>query len=335
MPNVQRVFITDCEGPISKNDNAFELSSQIIPNGDKIFSVISKYDDVEADVVKRPDYNAGDTLKLILPTFRAFGATDELMEEYSSNNVLLVPGAKETLGEVEPLKPHIVSTSYEHYIRALCGIVDFPFENTYSTRLRINNYGISESERARLQEIAKEVVEMPVMTIPSSNSLDDFSAEDRRNIERLDKIFWEEIPQMGIGRILKEVKPVGGHEKANAVKEISEKLGVKLSEVMYVGDSITDQKAFRLVRDAGGLTVSFNGNDYAVREAEVGITAPHTDMISIIAETFRDEGREGVIETAKEFPRVEVIVPENMEEFSKHSSRFRKTVRGEPIGKLG
>jgi len=32
---------------------------------------------------------------------------------------------------------------------------------------------------------------------------------------------------------------------------------------MYVGDSITDAEAFRLMRDAGGLAVSFNGNGYA------------------------------------------------------------------------
>lgn len=43
---MKRIFISDCEGPISKNDNAFELSSNFIPNGDKLFTNISKYDDV-------------------------------------------------------------------------------------------------------------------------------------------------------------------------------------------------------------------------------------------------------------------------------------------------
>jgi len=41
----KRVFISDCEGSISKNDNAYEISSQVMPKGGKIFSVISKYDD--------------------------------------------------------------------------------------------------------------------------------------------------------------------------------------------------------------------------------------------------------------------------------------------------
>ena len=43
---MKNIFISDCEGPISKNDNAFELTAHFIPEGDKLFTNISKYDDV-------------------------------------------------------------------------------------------------------------------------------------------------------------------------------------------------------------------------------------------------------------------------------------------------
>ena len=66
-------FNTDCEGPISKNDNAMELSEFYIPNGHRLFAIVSKYDDYLADVERRPGYKAGDTLKLILPFLKAFG----------------------------------------------------------------------------------------------------------------------------------------------------------------------------------------------------------------------------------------------------------------------
>ena len=71
----KRFFATDCEGPISKNDNAMELAGQFLPRGERFFSRVSKYDDFLADVEKRPGYRAGDTLKLILPFFKAFGVT--------------------------------------------------------------------------------------------------------------------------------------------------------------------------------------------------------------------------------------------------------------------
>jgi len=101
----QRIFVTDCEGPISKNDNAFELTTYFVPNGDQFFALISKYDDVLADVVKKPGYKAGDTLRLILPFLKAYGATNEKIREYSSKNVLLVPGARDTLQFVRNLMP--------------------------------------------------------------------------------------------------------------------------------------------------------------------------------------------------------------------------------------
>ena len=80
---MKRVFISDCEGPISKNDNAFELAANFIPNGDKLFTNISKYDDVLADVLHKTGYTAGSTLKLIIPFFKAYGVKDKQMEEFS------------------------------------------------------------------------------------------------------------------------------------------------------------------------------------------------------------------------------------------------------------
>ena len=67
MPRTSSVFITDWEGPFGKNDYALELSAQYLPNGDNFFTLLSKYDDILADVLKRKNYGAGDTLKLILP----------------------------------------------------------------------------------------------------------------------------------------------------------------------------------------------------------------------------------------------------------------------------
>ena len=110
---MKRVFISDCEGPISKNDNAFEAAARFVPNGDKLFTLISKYDDVLADVLKKPGYNAGDTLKLILPFLKAYDVTDACLKEFSAENLVLIAGSKNTLKHVRRLSDaFIVSTSY-------------------------------------------------------------------------------------------------------------------------------------------------------------------------------------------------------------------------------
>lgn len=359
----QRIFISDCEGPISKNDNAFELATHFIPQGDKLFMLISRYDDILADIVKKTNYKAGDTLKLILPFLKAYGATNQNITEYSSKNVLLVPGAKQMLQFVRAVMPSfIVSTSYEQYIRALCSLIDFPYENVYCTRLDLDKYRLDEKEKEHLKQLRKEMSALPLLEIPkNAKSLHDFPTRYQKAIKRLDEIFWEEIGRMEIGKIFDEVNPVGGYEKAEAVQSIARNLGNRLSNVMYVGDSITDVSAFQLVRKEGGLTISFNGNEYAVREAEIAVLSENAVVTAILADTFNKFGKNGVFKLIREWnyqafqkysvnlslqkrisklypqqlPKVEIIMSDNKEQLMKESIAFRKTVRGEAIGKLG
>ena len=359
----QRVFISDCEGPISKNDNAFELAAHFIPKGEKLFAVISRYDDVLAEIVKPPGYKAGDTLKLILPFFKAFDVTDGEMLAFSRQNLLLMPYAKQTLAYIRGFMPtYIVSTSYEHYIKALCETMEFPFQNAYCTRLALDKYDITPKEKWKLREIAQEIAGMPMIEIPgNAKSLSDLHPTHRTAIERLNEIFWKEIAQMRIGEIFSEVNPVGGGEKARAVEEIAQNHGVELENVMYVGDSITDVESFRLVRSRGGLTISFNGNRYAVREAEIAVLSQNTAVTSILAKVFHEHGRDQVLRLTKNWnmetlskldvptriiehalrahpeglPKIKIVTRENMEAVARESSEFRKKVRGEAVGALG
>jgi energy-converting hydrogenase A subunit R len=359
----KRVFVTDCEGPISKNDNAFELACHFIPQGEKFFTQISRYDDVLADVVKREDYKAGNTLKLIVPFFKAYGVTDKTIVEFSAQNILLMLGAKEALQFLKNVMPSfIVSTSYEHYIRALCRVLDFPCENTYCTTLSIDAYHMGKKEQKKLKEFRQEICAMPLIEVPEgAKSLQDFSERDQKTIERLDEVFWEEIMQLESGAIFEEISPVGGVDKAKAVRNIVEKIGSILSNVIYIGDSITDVKCFRLVRKKGGVTISFNGNIYAVREAEIAVLSANALVIAVFADVFRRVGKESVLDLVenwgytgltrfnvnpllqeklrnlfpKTLPKVQRITKGNMRELASESGAFRKRVRGERVGRLG
>jgi len=359
---VKRVFISDCEGPISKNDIAFEITSHFVPNGDKLFTVISRYDDA-LDVIQRPNYKAGDTLKLILPFLKAYDVTDSKMRKFSAQSLLLISGIKDTLKHVrEVANAFLVSTSYEHYIKALCQAINFPYENTYCTTLSIDKYHIAEKEKTKLKEIAQEITKMPIIEIPpEAKSLKDFLEGPRETIGRLDEVFWKIITRMDSGRIFSEVNPVGGGEKAEAVKGAVKKMRGAFADVMYVGDSITDVEAFKFVRENGGLAVSFNGNQYAVKNAEIAVLSEHSIVTAIIADVFSRFGKQQTLNLAenwnpealkkspvnqtllnnlfklyaKKLPKVKIITEENMEALAKESSEFRKKVRGEAIGSLG
>jgi energy-converting hydrogenase A subunit R len=360
---LNRVFISDCEGPISRNDNAFELASKFIPDGDRLFTSMSRYDDVLADVIKREGYKAGDTLKLILPFFKAYGVTNKDMVEYSGRHVLLIPGVKEMLGFIRGLmSSFIVSTSYAQYMHALCRIVDFPFESVYCTELDLDKYEISDEEKSRLRQLREEMIRLTVPEIPkSAQRLEDLPRKMQGTINRLDEIFWKEVSSMKIGELLSEVNPVGGAEKATSVKNVCNRLNLNIQNAMYVGDSITDVEAFRLVRKEGGLTVSFNGNNFAVREAEVAVLSENAVVTAALADIFNSFGKDrliGLIDNwdpfaferfvssqplrqcflrvcRKSFQRVEVVTARNRDRLMRESSAFRKTVRGEGVGGLG
>ena len=131
----EKFYVTDCEGPLSINDNAYELSDYFIPEGGEFFSILSNYDDM---LVERntEGYLAGSTLKLILPFFKAYGLTERDLIEFSEDNINMVNGAYHMISYVQDIMPfYIVSTSYNQYIKALCDKTGFIYENTYSTHL--------------------------------------------------------------------------------------------------------------------------------------------------------------------------------------------------------
>lgn len=360
---MKRVFISDCEGPISKNDNAFELTAHFVPSGDRMFTILSRYDDVLAYVVKRAGYEAGDTLKLVLPFLKAYDVRDKQMQKFSRQSLILISNAQHTLQHVRSIAPaFIVSTSYEHYVKALCQSVKFPSENTYCTRVSLDNYRMTEKERKELRALADEISQMPKFEAPpSARSLKDLSEEARLTVGKMDEIFWKQIAFMQIGKIFSEVRVVGGAGKVNAIEDIVSKQGVTVKEVMYIGDSITDIKAFEHVKGGGGLTVSFNGNEHAVRNAEVAILSKDSIVTAILADVFLKCGKTDAMELVEDWskrtlegsqvdrtlldrfskvcpgmlPKVKIIKDQNREGLCRESSRFRKKVRGEAIGKLG
>ena len=362
MKEGKRVFITDCEGPVSKNDNAFELTSHFIPEGERFYTQISRYDDVLAYVVKREGHNAGDTLKLIVPFLKAYGATNAKIAELSAQNIVLMPGIKETLQFVHEMPSFIVSTSYEYYIRTLCDVLDFPYSNAYCTCLDIDSHSVSSAERERLKKFRRQIRRLPLIEFSKEvTSLQDLSETDQRTIEQLNDIFWEKITNMESGVFLKEVKPIGGLEKVKAAEDIVDRSRTSLGDVIYVGDSITDVECFRLVRENGGVTISFNGNEYAVREADIAILSNNTLAIAIVAQAYGKFGLDSVYDLVDSWkkeelsrfkvvpallkaveqtfphvlPKVSRITKSNVERLAKESSSFRKRVRGEEVGRLG
>ncbi|MEA3386587.1 MAG: HAD hydrolase family protein, partial [Thermodesulfobacteriota bacterium] len=317
-------------------------------------------------------YKAGDTLKLVLPFLMACGATNKKMEEFSESTLMLLPGAKDMLSKVAGLMPtFIISTSYCSYLHALCKVSGFPEDQVYCTAVDLDQYELTEQEQNRLEELASEIAGQPLVSWPEeTKNIKDLSNENLALVSRLDTIFWEEIPKMRIGKILSDINPVGGFEKARAVENSLKKTGLTLSEVLYVGDSITDVQALELVRNAEGVAVSFNGNRYSIKAAKWACICGNTTIIGAIARLLTLNGMEAMIELMadmdsdyaegtgfmdalasmgvepvfleplrllrdKDAPRIFLVNSTNISDVIKDSEYMRKNVRGLRVGELG
>jgi energy-converting hydrogenase A subunit R len=346
----RRIYVTDCEGPLTRNDNAQEIAERFLPDGAELFARLSKYDDLLADVVRRPGYNAGDTLRLLPPFLKAFQITDEDIGAFSAENVLLVPGALQLLEEIAALLPtFIISTSYAFYVEALCKLSGFPPANVRSTELSLDAWRMPEDEKAWLRAETARVMERDLIEIPEgASSAGALSPADAVTVARLDDLFWTRMDGRVSGQMVAAVHPVGGGMKLAALQNIVATEGVEGPGVMYVGDSITDAPPLAAVKAWGGVSLSFNGNGYALAAAEFAAASPDAGAAAELAKAFAGGGRDGVEAAVRAWPKAPQgeeptgrararvgLVDEEPVTLAEASAAARRDVRGERIARLG
>jgi len=285
----RKLIFFDLEGPLSPQDNAYEvMRTHLGAEGAKIFERISKYDDI-ISLEGCEGYEPGDTLALLVPFLLAHGITAEDIRKVSEQ-AGLVSGSRFLCDKLRERgwKIYIISTSYEQHALNIGEKLGIPAENVVCTKLNLDERRKEMSEKvfALVHKYEQEILEMP---LTEEGSL-------KRLCERLDALFFEELPAVGFEVF--ETKVVGGERKASALREIAEREGVALEDVIAVGDSITDFKMLDAVRRSGGLAVVFNGNEYAVPYASVGLASTDIRFLLILCDAFAAGGKKEALDVA-------------------------------------
>jgi energy-converting hydrogenase A subunit R len=282
----------DLEGPLAPQDNAYELM-KLFPRGGKILEVISRYDDL-LTLEARPDYEPGDTLALIIPFLVCHGITDEQITAMGQK-AKLTAGAALLISKLESRGWYTfcLSTSYEQYAFPITQRLGMRHENVACTSLPLAQIRqlLSRKEFALLEQTENEIV-----------NLNPF-ADDTRIKEYLDYFYWQKLPQTRWGRIINQVKPVGGRRKVEALHNFSTRMGKPLSDWTVVGDSITDFKMLRAVNKSGGLAIAFNANEYALPYSTLGLASVSLYDLWIVLEAWEKGGREDVERVVKEMEK--------------------------------
>jgi energy-converting hydrogenase A subunit R len=279
----------DLEGPLAPQDNAYELM-KLFPHGGKIFEVISRYDDL-LTLERRPDYEPGDTLALIIP-FLAYHGMEEEQIATMGQKAKLTSGAAELMIKLkfQGWYTFCISTSYEQYALPITQRLGILRENVACTSFPLTQIRklLSHNEFALLKQTEQEIVNLNPFT------------DDTKIKEYLDYFYGQKLPQTRWGGIIGQVKPVGGSRKVEALEKFSTRMGKPLSQWAVVGDSITDFKMLQAVNKTGGLAIAFNANEYALKYATVGSASVSLDDLWIVLEAWEQGSRQDVERVVKE-----------------------------------
>ncbi len=323
----------DLEGPLSPQDNAYELM-KLFPDGDRIFEVISRYDDL-LTLEGREGYEPGDTLALIVPFLVLHNISEDNINTLASK-ASLTGGAAKLISRLETTgwKVFCITTTYQQYATHLTQKLCIYAHNVASTPLPLDKVRITlgKEDAALLQQTEQDILTMSPVS------------DDDRIKRRLDHFFWETLPATNLGMAIKEIKPVGGRRKVAALKKFADTYGQPLSNWVVVGDSITDFRMLQAVEEEGGLAIAFNANEYALPYATMSLASTFISDLSEVLEVWQKDKRNGTEKIVKEKEKIGgagdkgyfhwLSGRENIDEVIKIHKRIRRLVR-EEAGKLG
>ena len=300
-----RIFISNCEGTITKNNNTLDLIKHYVPEGDRVLDAINNYCYINEHFTRKKDVRTAQPLKLVLPFLLAFDANNKSVEDFSYESLVLSDYCSEVLSYIKGISDaFIFSTGYEHHLRAICKETGFPLENTISTKVNLDQFTLSEKEITKLKSIAWEIGGMTPIKIPSyATSIKEFSTQDQATMKKLDQLFWGEVAKNNCKRIFSDVHVATEADKLNTVKNISNSLSSRFAEFMYVGSTSTDVAPMKLIHQNGGFVISLVGEPDTVRNSGISILSDDYAAIGVFADLFLRFGQAEAGRLAGNFDR--------------------------------
>jgi energy-converting hydrogenase A subunit R len=277
-----RVICFDLEGPLSPQDNSHNLM-KLFPNGNKIFEVISRYDELLIPE-GRPNYELGDIYVLIAP-FLAYHGLKEKDIVALARKATLTEGATQLIFRLNNSDWNVfcISNSYKQYALHITQRLNIFFQNIACTYFPLDEIStiLCKDDFHYLETMEKQI-------------LSSCPADDQWIKKNLDQFYWNILPKTSFNLIAKQLKSVGGKCQMEALEHFAQVKDKPLSQWVVIGDSITNSKMLQAVDKAGGLSIAFNASEYVLPYATIGLASINLDDIWPVIETWERGGRPGV-----------------------------------------
>ncbi|MHA1410071.1 MAG: HAD hydrolase family protein, partial [Candidatus Odinarchaeia archaeon] len=207
-------------------------------------------------------YEPGDTLRLLAP-FYIYYFTEEELINISKKEPGLVPGSKDIFTRLRGnWDIYIISTSYTQHAHNIASLVGVEKDHVYCTEFPITEL---KNELTSLDYAIEKLID-EIFAKYQENNLNSV-------VEDLNDFFFKK--DSDYKKVMTKIKVRGGRRKEQAMEQIAEKLNIPISEIVAVGDSITDMNMLDRVKKEGGIAISFNGNQYSIPHANIAVTSPN------------------------------------------------------------
>lgn len=299
-----RELVLEPQGILTPANTTRDLCEHFIPNGGKIFDLIERYDMITTLVLNNNGTDNG-TLSYLAPILKAFGATDYAVSRFFTDNIPLTDHAADTMRYLLDIMPVFMdSMVYEHAADAICEKTGVPLDVTGSCALTLDDFHMPVNEAREIRKIAADIAKLRLPSdLYDEDSPLELDADEVRLVNVLDDVFQNRLRSGSAFEMMQETSSVGLSEKAYALLDIRKSTQIDLDGVMYAGSESSDYQVLDLVREGGGLALSFNGTEAAVHGSDVAVISDDTTVLTFLGSVFFDTGVQGVIDLAAQWSR--------------------------------
>ncbi|MDR2846196.1 MAG: hypothetical protein LBV63_02830 [Candidatus Methanoplasma sp.] len=348
-------LVCSCRGFLEMDNSARGLCERFISNGGKFYDLVTRYEDIIEYVLNRDTGRSGNTMRLITPFLKAFGATDYGMFSYSRDTLRTMPESKRVMGYLMSMMPtFLTTTAYEHSVMCLCDALDVPRGIVDCTEVNMDGFDFSRQEARTLRDFVTEINSLRLpnreyeINVPTNLDMSEIAM-----VRTFDEIVLKKMDNFEAVKMMRNMKSVGTNDKALYLLDIRKRTQIDLDGTAYIGGDITDYQALDLVRDMSGLSMSFNGSDFAVRGCNIAVMSRDCTVAAVLVQSFYNEGIESVLELVhnwnreslskidfpdrylmdtmlaanpKKLPEVYAVDRHNVDEIAKKSDKYRKNL---------
>ncbi|MBR2255527.1 MAG: hypothetical protein IJ856_06970, partial [Candidatus Methanomethylophilaceae archaeon] len=300
-----KFFVCNINGFINRNNSFREICRRTIEDGEHFLDVRTRYDDITSYVIGRDDAIAGTYVSWLSPFLKANGLTDAAMNRICKESLDLMPGAKETVDYISTLLPsYILTSEFYHAVLPTMEALDDPPMDAFYSEIDLDVWDISVKEAIKVREIEARIKALDVpegfyeLNVPVQ-----MDPRDIAIMELLDEVIRDPAPLAGAYSLVGHTTAFTSHKKAYKLLDLRRTLGIDLDSIFYVGSERTDFQPMDLVRDGRGISLAFNGEDFAVRGSNVAVLSEDTTVVSLLLREFYDRGYQAVVDLANNWSR--------------------------------